>query len=133
MVTYICVSVEENHHFTSECCRQSEHGTRWVGEKTIIFSKGGNSEHVHGKILEAYPDLASVGRYQILRSGERENRQLMVIPILPGGYTVNYLKTTLTSAKGYLCPFQKDITPVLDHGNVAGSVQSQVSCSFLVF
>ena len=104
-----------------------------LGEKTITFSKGGNSEHVHGKILEAYPDLASVGGYQILRSGERGNRQLMVIPIPPGGYTVNYLKTTLASAKGYLRPFQKDITPVLDHGNVAGGVQSQVSCSFLVF
>ena len=72
-------------------------------------------------------------RGQPSRSGEWGNRQLMVIPIPPGGYTVNYLKTTLASAKGHLRPFQKDITPVLDHGNVAGSVQSQVSCSFLVF
>jgi hypothetical protein len=97
------------------------------GDKTITFAKGGNSEHVHEKILEAYPLLASVGGYQILRTGERGNRQLIIIPIPPGGYTVAFLKSTLASAKGYIRPFQKDI--IVDHGSVIGGVQSQV-CIF---
>ena len=97
-----------------------------LGEKTIIFTKCGNSEHVHEKILEAYPMLAGVGGYQILRTGERGNRHLIVLPIPPGGYTVAFLKSTLASAKGYIRPFQKDIT--VDNSSGIGD-QSQV-CNF---
>ncbi|CAB4009770.1 Hypothetical predicted protein [Paramuricea clavata] len=98
-----------------------------LGEKTITFAKGGNSEHVHEKILEAYPFLANVGGYQILRTGECGNRQLIMLPIPPGGYTVAFLKSTLASAKGYIRPFQKEI--IVDHGSVIGGVQSQISMS----
>lgn len=78
-------------------------------EKSICFSKGGNSQHVHGKILEAFPILETSGGYEILRTGERGNRQLMVLSIPPGGYTVTYLKATIGSAKGYIRPLQKDL------------------------
>ena len=80
-----------------------------LDERTICFAKGGNSEHVHQKILEAFPMLSVVGGYQILRTGERGNRELLLIDIPPGGYTVSYLKSTIASAKGYIRPFQKDI------------------------
>ena len=99
-----------------------------LGEKTITFVKGGNSEHVHEKILETYPMLSNVGGYQILRAGERGNKHLMSITIPPGGYTVAFLKATLASAKGYIRPFQKDI--VIGHGSVIGGVQSQVCFLF---
>ena len=78
-------------------------------EKSICFSKGGNSQHVHEKILEAFPILENAGGYEILRTGERGNRQLMVISMPPGGYTVPYLKATIASAKGYIRPLQKDL------------------------
>ena len=78
-------------------------------EKSICFSKGGNSQHVHEKILEAFPILETAGGYEILRTGERGNRQLMVLSIPPGGYTVPYLKATIASAKGYIRPLQKDL------------------------
>ena len=61
-----------------------------LDEKTICFTKGGNSEHVHQKILEAFPMLSDVGGYQILCTGERGNRKLLLIDIPPGGYTVAY-------------------------------------------
>ena len=48
-----------------------------LDERTICFTKGGNSEHVHQKILEAFPMLSDVGGYQILRTGERGNRELL--------------------------------------------------------
>ena len=32
-----------------------------LDERTICFTKGGNSEHVHKKILEAFPMLSDVG------------------------------------------------------------------------
>lgn len=78
-------------------------------EKSICFSKGGNSQHVHEKILEAFPILETAGGYEILRTGERGSRQLMVLSIPPGGYTVPYLKATIASAKGYIRPLQKDL------------------------
>ena len=68
-------------------------------ERSICFSKGGNSHHVHKKILEAFPILETAGGYEILRTGEGGNRQLM-LSIPPGGYTVPYLKATIASAKG---------------------------------
>lgn len=95
-----------------------------LDDRTICFTKGGNSEHVHKKILEAFPMLADVGGYQILRTGEHSNRQLMVLAIPPGGYTVAYLKSTIGTAKGYLRPYQKDI--VIDESTVIGKGQTQV-------
>jgi hypothetical protein len=83
-------------------------------EQTITFTKSGNSDHVHQKILEAFPMLAEVGGYEILRTGQRSSRQLMVMSIPPPGwYTVQYLKSTIASAKGYKRPLQRDI--VLKH------------------
>jgi hypothetical protein len=55
-----------------------------LDERTICFTKGGNSEHVHKKILEAFPMLSDVGGYHILRTGERGNRQLLALTIPPG-------------------------------------------------
>ena len=95
-----------------------------LDERTICFTKGGNSEHVHKKILEAFPMLSDVGGYQILRTGERGNRQLLAITIPPGGYTVSYLKSTIASAKGYIRPYQKDI--VIDNNAVLRQGQTQV-------
>ena len=78
-------------------------------EQNISFTKNGNSDHVHQKIMEAFPVLAEGGGYEILRAGQRGAWQLMVIAIPPGGYTVTYLKSTINSAKGYVRPLQRDI------------------------
>ena len=94
-----------------------------LDERTICFTKGGNSEHVHKKILEAFPMLSDVGGYQILRTGKRRNQELLALTIPPGGYTVSYLKSTIASAKGYIRPYQKDIA--IDNA-VLGQGQTQV-------
>ncbi|CAB3999587.1 PREDICTED: uncharacterized protein LOC107356592 [Paramuricea clavata] len=96
-------------------------------EQTITFTKSGNSDHVHQKILQAFPMLAEVGGYEILRTGERSSRQLMVISIPPVGYTVLYLKSTIASAKGYIRPLQRDI--VLKPVALTDPAQSQISMS----
>lgn len=99
-------------------------------EKSICFSKGGNSQHVRGKILEAFPILETAGGYEILRTGERGNRQLMVLSIPPGGYTVTYLKATIGSPKGYIRPLQKDLvfTPAPEQEQMQISTSPKVSC-----
>ena len=96
-------------------------------EQNITFTKNGNSDHVHKKIMEAFPMLAEGGGYEILRAGQRTARQLMVIAIPPGGYTVTYLKSTIASAKGYIRPLQRDI--VLKSTTLTDPDQSQVGGS----
>ena len=76
-------------------------------EERICFSKGGNSQHVHQKILEAFLILENAGGYDILRTGERGDCQLMVLSIPPGGYTVPYLTATIASAKRYTRSFSR--------------------------
>ena len=93
-------------------------------EQNITFTKNGNSDHVHQKFMEAFPVLAEGGGYEILRAGKRGARQLMVIAIPPGGYTVTYLKSTINSAKGYVRPLQRDI--VLKPTTLSDPVQSHV-------
>ena len=88
-----------------------------LDERTICFTKGGNNEHVHQKILEAFPTLSDFGGYQILRTGECGNRELLLIDIPLGGYTVSYLKSTIASAKGCIRPFQKDIVTLKSRSN----------------
>ena len=68
--------------------------------------------------------FCDVGGYQILRTGERGNRQLLELTIPPGGYTFSYLNSTIASAKGYIRPYQKDI--VIDNNAVLSQSQTQV-------
>ena len=67
--------------------------------------------------FEAFPTLETAGGYEIPRTGERGNCQLMVLSIPRGGYTVLYLKATTASAKGYKRPLQKDQVSTHLHRN----------------
>ena len=53
--------------------------------------------------MENFPKLKDAGGYELLRVGAR-NRCLEVIPIPPGGYTVEYLKDVVQQAKVYIRP-----------------------------
>lgn len=45
----------------------------------------------------------------MLRVGEGKSRDLSVIPAPVGGYTTQYLKSIVQSAKIYVRPLQKDL------------------------
>ncbi len=49
-------------------------------------------------------------RYGILRSSEGHTKNLMEIPAPPSRYSVAFLRSTLSQAKGYVRPIQQDIT-----------------------
>ena len=83
----------------------------WPGSKrkAYAFPKEITASMCMRKLIEAFPILETAGGYEILRTGERGNRQLMVISMPLGRYTVPYLKVTIVSAKGYIRPLHKDI------------------------
>ena len=73
--------------------------------------------------------LADARGYEILRTGERGNRELVLLSIPPGGYAVSYLKATIATARGYIRPLQKDI--VLNYTATTEQRQMQV-CIFMI-
>ena len=99
----------------------------WPGSKrkAYPFSKEVTASMCTRK-FEAFPTLETAGGYEIPRTGERGNRQLMVLSIPPGGYTVLHLKATTASAKGYKRPLQKDQVSTHLH-------QNTTKCRWLFF
>lgn len=81
-----------------------------LGEQKITFFKGGDSAHVHEKVLETFPSLVNGGGYEILRTSDGNSKTLIDVPCPPVGYDVNFLKSALGQAKGFLRPLQQDLT-----------------------
>jgi hypothetical protein len=79
-------------------------------EKRIEFPRDGNGALGHEAIISTFPSLAS--GYQLLRNSEDRGKELLKIPMPASGFSVDYLKSVLGQAKGFLRPFQKDIVLV---------------------
>ncbi len=74
--------------------------------RKICLFEYGEAFEFHDELLNAYPKLVSAGGYELLRTLPlpNNNRQLGVIPPQSGGYTgytVQYLKNVVGSAKVY--------------------------------
>ena len=78
-----------------------------LGEKKLTFPKDGNVAEVHETILSAFSALGE--GYEILRAMEGQSKEILLIPMPPNGFSVNYLQSILGQAKGYLRPLQQDI------------------------
>ena len=81
-----------------------------LGEKRIEFPRDGNGAQVHEAIISTFPSLAS--GYQLLRNSEGRGKELLKIPMPVSGFSVDYLRSVLGQAKGFLRPLQKDIVLV---------------------
>lgn len=104
--SFVCLAVagQETPPSTAERIDLSVNG---LGEKKLTFPKDGNVAEVHETILSAFPALAE--GYEILRTTEGRCKELLLIPMPPSGFSVNYLQSVLGQAKGYLRPLQRDI------------------------
>ena len=54
--------------------------------------------------------LAEGGGFELMRSDEGCPRELVVLPIPDGGYTIDYLKAIVHNAKIYIRPLQTDLS-----------------------
>ena len=80
-----------------------------LGGKTLSMMESADAEDLHHDLLEAFPKLRSGGGYKLLRTSERNNRTLDVIPPPLSVYTVAYLKSVAGQAKIDVRPLQKDL------------------------
>lgn len=78
-----------------------------LGEKKVSLFLYGGSDEIYDELIDAYPKLSGGGGYELLRQGQ--GRQLDVIPIPSGGYSIEYLKSVVHSAKIYIRPLQKSL------------------------
>ena len=81
-----------------------------LGEKRVEFPRDGNGAQVHEAIVNTFPSLAS--GYELLRNSEGRGKELLKIPMPERGFSVDYLRSVLGQAKGFLRPLQKDIVLV---------------------
>ena len=61
-------------------------------------------------MVDAFPKLKDGGGYELLRTSDRSNRELEVIPSPPGNYTVCFLKLIVLQAKVYIRPLQQNLS-----------------------
>jgi len=80
-----------------------------LGDKNISFVESADAEDLHYDLLEAFPKLKSGGGYELMRTSDRGNRSLAVIPCPSSGYTIAYLRSVAGQAKVYIRPLQKDL------------------------
>jgi len=78
-----------------------------LGEKRLEFPRDSNGAQVHEAIINTFPSLAS--GYQLLRNSDGLGKELLKIPMPASGFSIDYLKSVLGQAKGFLRPLQKDI------------------------
>ena len=72
-----------------------------LGMMTLNLLKSYDVEDVHHELMESFPRLREGGGYELMHTGECNHRVLEVIPPLPSGYPVRYLKTVAANATVY--------------------------------
>ena len=98
-----------------------------------MFFKDSDKDEIKYEILEKFPKLKDAGGYELLRVGGR-SRLLEVIPIPPGGYTIDYLKDVVQQAKVYIRPIQAnlEVETELSHNVCVHNYLLIMSCFFFV-
>lgn len=79
-----------------------------LGRKSLSFLEAAEGDDIKWEIMHQFLKLKEAGGYELLRVGSL-SRSLEVIPIPPGGYTVQYLKDVVQQAKVYIRPIQADL------------------------
>ena len=80
-----------------------------LGDKKISIFLYGDAEDIDYEFNSKYPKLAEGGGYELLRCSDKGGRELVAIDMPIAGYTPQFLKSVVSSAKIYIRPLQKDL------------------------
>ena len=81
-----------------------------LGPRKLSLFEFGSSNDFHNDVIMAFPKLSDGGGYELLRTIKNNHRVLSVIPLPPGGYIVEYVKSIVCQAKVYIRPIQQDLS-----------------------
>ena len=96
-----------------------------IGERRFAVDSTATAQELCDALDSEYPKLSDAGGFELLRAEEGCPKDLTVIPMPNGGYTVEYLKAIVHNAKIYIRPLQTDLSLEPSTSNV-----SLGSCTF---
>ena len=125
----VCVVALMNEDIAPNRERLDELKCGGLGRKRIVFNKRGDHSHFIKKLEEEFPKLKSQnGAIEVLRAagGGAGIRPLTPIPMMSGGYSIQELKSSTSSAMLYVKPLQSDLE--LDPVRQVTSETPKVTC-----
>ena len=67
------------------------------------------AEDLYCELVEHFLKLAKGGGFELLRGSEKGDKELILIDVPQDGYTTEFLKAVVTSAKIKIRPLQNDL------------------------
>lgn len=81
-----------------------------LGEKRFALEANATAQEVYDDLVFQYPKLRDAGGFELLRACESGSKELEVIRMPESGYTTEYLKAVIHTAKLYIRPLQTDLS-----------------------
>ena len=88
--TFVCLA-ETTHKYIPDMAERTALKLAGLGEKKFGVFAYANGSELQEELLREFPKLAAAGGYELLRAHESGGRELILIDIPHGGYSVEYL------------------------------------------
>ena len=102
--TFVCLQDPEDNE-SPDAADRAKLLLAGLGEKKINLILHSGPEDFKAALMIEFPKLKAGGGFELLRI-RPQSRELDLIPIPHGGYTVEYLKAVVQNAKVSVCPIQ---------------------------
>ena len=106
--TWVCLAQKGDQH-NPDPEERSVLQLAGLGEKRFPILLHSDAQDIHAELLEQFPKLEKAGGYELLRLGPGGIGNLQLIKPPPNGYSVEYLRPVVGSAKIFIRPFQQDL------------------------
>ena len=112
--------------------KKAELALAGLGEKKCSLFLYGCAKKMRDELVDIFPKLAKAGGFELLRGSDKGSKDLVPIEIPKTGYTPEYLKAVVSSAKVYIRPLQNnlDLTEVENEVCPVVSSISRILCSY---
>ena len=101
-----------------------------LGERRFAVDAKANAQELYDELEFQFPKLKDGGGFELLRASEGGWKGLEVIDIPSGGYTCDYLKAVVHSAKLYIRPLQTNLSLEPCNPDVSTHTWTDVLASF---
>ena len=106
--TFVCLA-STSQKYSPDTSERTSLKLAGLGEKRIPVFAYSAALELQDELFREFPKLRDGGGYELLRASDVGGKELMLIDIPQGGYSVDYLRGVVKSAKIYIRPLQKDL------------------------
>lgn len=107
--SFVCLS-ETTQEIVPDTDNRAKLLMAGLGEKRLQLRMDADAQSIYFELCSAFPKLSDAGGYEFLRAQEGGGKLLSPIVLPPNGYSTNYLKAVVHSAKIYIRPLQRDLS-----------------------